>query len=619
MSRPLLALALALTLSAPAAAQTAFPGVMTLNVDATDTERAIFRVVQSIPVAGPGRTVLMLPEWLPGNHAPRGQIEKITGLTIRAGGKTLVWKRDPLDVYAFAVDVPAGVKTLDVSFQFVSATAEDQGRVVMTDTMMNVQWQSVSLYPAGYATRDIPVSAAITYPKGWKAGTALRAASTVGDSVKYQTVDYETLVDSPVFAGLHFRAETLGQNVTLNIVADDAKNLVIKPEQLDAHKRLVDQAIKLFGTRQYDHYDFLLALTDKMGSIGLEHHRSSENGVNPEYFTDWDAGPGRRNLLPHEFTHSWDGKHRRPAGHIVPDFKTPLVNDLMWVYEGQTQFWGYVLGARSGLFSKQDTLDAYASIAANLDLSPARDWRSLDDTTNDPVISARRPKGWASWQRSEDYYNEGLLIWLEADAIIRSKTANAKGLDDFARRFFGTKDGDYSAKSYTFAELVGTLNAVTPHDWAAFLTQRLTEKADGAPLKGLTQGGYQLIYTDEPTAFFKDAEKRGKFINLNFSLGMTIGKGAKITAVIWDGPAFAAGLVVGSEIIAVGGKVYSDEALKDAVKAAKGTKEPIPLIVKSGDRVRTVSLQWNGGLRYPRLEKNGTGDGSLDLLLKPRP
>jgi predicted metalloprotease with PDZ domain len=633
MFRPLIALALGC--ATPAFAQTVvyssganpaqsgnaavYPGTMTLNVDATDTERAIFKVQQTIPIAKGGKVTLRLPEWLPGNHAPRGQIEKIAGLVIKAGGKTLPWKRDSLDVFSFHVDAPAGTRALDVSFQFISATAEDQGRIVMTDAMMNVQWQSVSLYPAGYPTRSIPVSATITYPKGWKAGTALRPASVVGDTVKYQTVDYETLVDSPVFAGKYFRAEPLGQNVTLNIVADEAKFLVAKPAQIDAHKRLVDQSVKLFGTRQYDHYDFLLALTDKMGSIGLEHHRSSENGVNPEYFTEWDAGPGRRNLLPHELTHSWDGKHRRPAGQMVDDFATPLVNDLLWVYEGQTQFWGYVLGARSGLFSKQETLDAYASIAANLNLYRGRDWRAMEDTTNDPVITARRPKGWTSFQRSEDYYNEGLLIWLEADGIIRQKTAGAKGLDDFARSFFGTKEGDWSAKSYRFEDVVAALNAVVAHDWAGFLNTRLSEKASGAPLNGFTLGGYRLAFGDEPTPFFKDAEKRGKVANLNYSLGLTIGKGAKITNVVWDGPAFAAGLVVGTEIVAVNGRVYSDEVIKDAVRAAKGGTEPIRLIVKSGDRVRDVALQWTGGLRYPKLEKTGAGEGSLDRLLAPRP
>jgi predicted metalloprotease with PDZ domain len=635
MNRPLLALALFLSSSVatpvlaqigaplpaiPAAQDKAYPGTMMLKVDATDLDRRIFKVEQIIPVAKSGHMVLLLPEWLPGNHAPRGQIEKVAGLVLTAGGKPLEWRRDPFDVYGFHITVPDGAKTVQAKFQFVSATAEDQGRVVITDAMMNLQWQSVSLYPAGWVTNKMPISATVTWPAGWQAATALRPApgSTTSGTVTYQTVDYETLVDSPVFAGKHFAQWDLGNNVKLNVVADEAKNLAAKPEHIAKHKALVDQAVKLFGTRSWDHYDFLLALTEKMGSIGLEHHRSSENGVNAEYFTDWDSGPGRRNLLPHEITHSWDGKHRRPAGQIVPDFKTRIDNSLLWVYEGQTQFWGYVLGARSGLFTKQETLDALANITANLDNRAGRQWRHVEDTTYDPIITARRPKGWVSWQRSEDYYNEGLLIWMEADSIIRRQTKNAKGLDNFARAFFGTKDGDWSAKSYNFDELVRTLNAVTPYDWAGFLKNRLYEKASGAPMNGIINGGYRLIYTDEPTPFLKDAEKRSKELNLTYSVGMTINKSGKITSVMWDRPAFNAGLAVGMDIVAINGKAYSDDAMKDAIKEAKGTTNPTRLIIKNADRVREVILQYNGGLRYPRFEKTGTGDGSIDVLLAPR-
>ncbi len=591
---------------------------MTLSIDATDLDRGIFKVVQNIPVAKNGAVTLLFPKWLPGNHAPRGEIEKLTGLVFKAGGKTLEWKRDPIDVYAFHITLPANATSVEARFQFTSATAENQGRIVMTQEMLNLQWNNMSLYPAGFATHSIPVTATVKYPTGWKAATALRTAKISGDSVEYQTVDYETLIDSPVFAGKYFRSEPLGGNVTLNIVADAAKYLVIKPEQLAAHSRLVTQATKLFGTRQFDHYDFLLSMTDTMSSIGLEHHRSSENGVNPEYFTEWDSGPGERNLLPHELTHSWNGKHRRPAGQMVTDYRTPLVDDLLWVYEGQTQFWGYVLGARSGLYSKQDTLDALATIAAGLDSRRGRDWRSLDDTTNDPVISARRPKGWASWQRSEDYYNEGLLIWLEADAIIRAQTAGAKSLDDFARAFFGTKEGDFSAKPYTIDDIVSTFDAITPYRWRAFFDERLTEKAAGAPLNGLTQGGYRLIYTDVPTPYFKDVEKQTKSINLTYSIGATISK-MKLTSVLWDGPLFNAGLTTDTELIAVNGKTYSDDAIKDTITAAKGGKEPIRLIVKNGDRVREVSVSYFGGLRYPRLERTNVADGGIDLLLRARP
>ena len=602
----------------PVAKDIPYPGTMTLKVDATDLNRAIFRVQQRIPVES-GPVTLLFPKWLPGNHAPRGQIEKLTGLVIKANGKTLVWKRDTIDVFAFTVNAPSGTRALDVSFEFASATAPDQGRIVVTQEMLNLQWEAVSLYPAGYFTRQIPVTATVTYPVGWQASTALRPTATSGNTVTYETVNYEVLIDSPVFAGKYFRRDDLGNGVTLNTVADSAKELVVKPELLQLHRNLVDQSLKLFGAKHYDRYEFLHAITERMGPIGLEHHRSSENQNDPGYFLDWEASRLDHNLLPHEFVHSWDGKFRRPADLWTPDYRTEMRGSLLWVYEGQTQFWGHVLEARSGMMSKQDKLDRIAEIAARLDTLPGRAWRSLDDTTKDPVISARRPKGWSSWQRSEDYYNEGMMVWIEADAIIREGTNNSKSMDDFARAFFGINDGDWGQVTYTFEDVARTLSGVMPYDWTKFLTDRLTEKAKGAPLGGFDRSGYKLVYTDTPTSITKLGMKVNKFLDLSWSLGMNVAKGAKVNAVVWGGPAFDAGVTVGQEIIAVNGVPYTDELLKDAVTAAKGTATPIRLTVKNDLNVRDVSVKWSGGLRYPRLQKIGTGDGALDRLLAPRP
>ena len=604
----------------PAAKDVPFPGTLRLHVDTTDTLHGVFKVEETIPVppdlAGK-KMALLFPKWLPGKHAPRGEIEKLAGLDIRAGGQLLRWQRDPVDVYAFWVEVPAGATALDVRFQFLSATDGPQGRIVVTQDMMNLQPNSVSLYPAGWFTRQIPVSLSVTWPQGWQAGSAMRETSRDGSRVSYQTVDYETLVDSPFFAGRHFAKWDLGQNVTLNVVADDARFLKANDEQIGKHKALVTQAVKLFGTRQFDHYDLLLSLTEKMGGIGLEHHRSSENGVDTGYFTDWDRGPGRRNLLPHEFTHSWNGKHRRGADLVTPDFRTPMRNSMLWVYEGQTQFWGYVLQARSGLVKVEDTLDQLATIAATLDNRPARSWRSLDDTTNDPIITPRAPKGWLSFQRSEDYYTEGLLIWLEADAIIRRESGGARSLDDFARRFFGTGDSDWGVKPYDFASLVAELNAVQPYDWGSHLTRRLTEKADGAPLKGLELAGWKLVYTDKPTAAFTDANRRQ--VNLLFSGGLLLGLAGKVDQVLWNSAAYEAGLAVGDVLLAVNELPFSDDALRAAVAAAKGGATPIKLVVKTDDRVRTVEWAWTGGLRYPRLERIGAVKQTpLEMLLSPR-
>ena len=590
-------------------------GTIRLEVDATDTTQRIFRVKEHIPVASSGPLTLLLPEWLPGNHAPRGQIEKISGLTFTADGKPVGWKRDPLNVYAFIIDVPQGTREIMAAFQFLSATQPNQGRVVITPKMLNIQWESVSLYPAGYYTRQIPIQATVTYPEGWQAATALRGQKN-GSTVAYQTIDYEALQDSPVFAGRYFKPVDLGHNVTLNIVADEADELDAKPDQIAKHKKLVDEAGALFGAYHFDHYDFLFAITDEMGGIGLEHHRSSENQVEPGYFKKWSDSDALldRNLLPHEFTHSWDGKFRRPDLLWTPDFNVPMQDNLLWVYEGQTQFWGYVLGARSGLFSKQETLDAYAHIAAKLDTTRGREWRAMEDTTHDPIISARRPKGWTSWQRSEDYYNEGLMIWLEADAIIRRQTRGAKGLDDFAKAFFGINPGDWGQVVYNRDDVIRTLNGVAPYDWAGFFGRYVDSTTRETPKGGFTMGGYKLVYGDTPNAFTKAAEGASKTVDQSFGVGLIVKSDGEISNVVWDSAAFKAGLVTGAKIVAINGDEYSGEVFKTALKAA----QPMQIIVKQDKYYRTLTLAYSGGLRYPRLEKSGEGDGSLDRLLKPR-
>ena len=595
-----------------------YPGTIDLAVDATNTQQGIFTAHETIPVAKAGPMVLLYPKWLPGNHSPSGQIEKLAGLFIRANGKPLQWTRDPVDMFAFHIDVPQGAKKIEIDLQFLSATKGDQGPIVMGKDILRLQWNSVSLYPAGYFTRDIAISATAKYPAGFSAASGLPSRAN-GSNYAYQTTNYEILVDSPTLAGRYYKPFVLSPQVTLDTFADSPDLLAATPAQVDAHKRLVDQAVKTFGSQHYDNYHFLFSLSDEIGGIGLEHHRSSEDGSKPAYFTDWETQTGARNLLPHEYTHSWDGKYRRGADLWTPNFDVPMRNSLLWVYEGQTQFWGYVLQARSGLVSKQDTLDQYASIMATYDAQPARTWRDLEDTTNDPIISQRRPKGWTSWQRSEDYYQEGLLVWMDVDSLLREKSGGTKSIDDFARAFFGMRNGDYGELTYTFDDVAATLNGIVPYDWSGYLHQRLTEHASGAPIGGFARNGYRLVYTDTASRTFKQGEKARKFTDLTYSGGLQVNATGDITGVTWNSAAFKAGLDVGTQIVAVGDAAYSDDRLKAAITAAKGGKAPVMLTVKSGDTFRTVGLDWHEGLRYPHLEKSGAGDGGLDRLLAPRP
>src|SRR5690242_12166687 len=546
-----------------------YPGTIQLTVDASDVTRAIFKVHEHVPVAGAGDFVMLYPKWLPGNHSPTGQINKVAGFHATANGQELKWVRDDLDVYAFHIAVPPGVSAIDVDFQYLSPTAENQGRVVATPDLASIEWIANSMYPAGYYVRDIPIQASVIVPTGWKVATALRPSGQTGNRIDYPVTSYEILMDSPLIAGAHYRAFPLSPDVTLDVIADNDEELAAKPEQLAAHKRLVEQAVTLFGAQHYDHYDFLLTISDYLGGSGLEHHRSSEDGVDRGYFTDWENKLRDRNLLPHEYTHSWNGKYRRGADLWTPDYRVPMQGSLLWVYEGMTQFWGYILGARSGMLSKQDTLDAIASTAATYGYgTPGRTWRPLVDTTNDPTIAQRAPQPWRSWQRSEDYYSEGELIWIDVDRIIRQQSGGKKSIDDFARLFFGMRDRDYGELTYTLDDIVRTLNQVQPYDWRGYLQRRVYDIAASPPLEGINQGGYHLIYTDEPTKWWKSAEKNAKNTDLTYSGGFVVSHDGRITSVLWDSPAFNTGMAVGNQLVAVNNRSFDMDDLKQAIKEA---------------------------------------------------
>jgi predicted metalloprotease with PDZ domain len=380
----------------------------------------------------------------------------------------------------------------------------------------------------------------------------------------------------------------------------------------------VRQALKLFGSHHYNHYDFLFALTDKMGRIGLEHHQSSEDGTGPGYFTDWDRTPDQRNLLPHEYTHSWNGKFRRPADLWTPNYNVPMRDSLLWVYEGQTQYWGYVLQARSGLMTKQQALDAMALTAATYDHRVGRAWKSLEDTTNDPIAALRRPLPWLTWERSEDYYSEGELVWLDVDPLIREKSGDTKSLDDFAKAFFGVDDGSFVIHTYTFDDLVRALNAVQPFDWATFLQARLESHGPGAPLDGVTRGGYKLTYSDTPNDYARVSETRTRIADLTYSLGLVANSDGRVTQVLWDSLAFKEGFTIGTQIVSVNGVAYSGDRLKEAVREAKTPTTVVELYIRNGERYRTVKFDYHEGLRYPRFERVPTTPARLDQILAPR-
>jgi len=598
----------------------AYPGVLTLDVDATDTDRRIVSVHETIPLAGSDADVVLLyPEWLPGTHAPEGPIDRLAGLKISSGGTQLQWTRDVANPYAFHVARPKGVDQLEIDFQYLSPVSERVGATEISSTIAALEWIELVLYPAGYYARDIPFDASLTVPRGWTFATALEREPRGGQAAHFARTTLETLVDSPVYTGKYAARLDLDPHsvvpVHVNVFADKPSELEVAPEALAAHRALVQQAYRLFGSHHYDHYDFLFSISDLTVHQGLEHHQSSEDGVGSGYFARYAEDSADRTLLPHEFTHSWNGKFRRPADLWTPNYNVRMRDSLLWVYEGQTEYWGEVLTARSGLRSLPEERDALALTAATYDHVPGRAWRSMQDTTNDEIINPRRPLSWVAYQRFEDYYDEGLLIWLDVDTLIRERSGGARSLDDFAKAFFGVDVGSFTPVTYTFEDLVKALNAVEPYDWSSFLHERVDAVGKGAPLDGLKRGGYRLVYDDKENLQLKSAEASAKDRDFSFSVGLTVGKDGVLESVLWESPAFKAGLTPGMTLLALNGAPYSNDDMVEALAASKTSAAPMELIVKTADRFKVVRIDYHGGLRYPHLERiDGTPD-RLDAIL----
>jgi len=596
----------------PPPQDTPYPGTIAIHVDASDTVQGIFRVHETIPVKS-GALTLLYPQWIPGDHSPSGPIAMLAGLKLSGNGKPLMWKRDKYNVFAFHLDVPTGVSSIDVDFQYLSGRSGDFD---ITDRMMDMEWSKVSLYPAGYFSRGITFVPSVTLAHGWQLGTALETTSESGDITTFKPVTFNNLVDSPIYAGQYFKRVDLtpagGAPVHLDIVADAPKYLEMTPEQLKVHRALVTQAITLFGSHHYDHYDFLFSLSDQLGGNGTEHHQSSEDGLGADYFTAWSENAPDRDLLAHEYTHSWNGKFRRPADLWTPNFNVPMGDSLLWVYEGQTQYWGFVLTARSGMWTPQQFRDALAMTAANYERNRAGfAWRTLEDTTNDPTAAHRSGLPYRSWQMSEDYYSGGQMMWLEVDSKLRALTNDRKSLDDFAHAFFGVDNGSYVTKTYTFDDVVAALNGVAPYDWASFLHARVD--ALNPPLNGIDGSGWKLVYTDKESDYEKQYNSQPEpprhLYNFTWSIGLTMADKGLINDVNWNGAAFKAGVSSGATLVAVNGQDYSSDVLKSAIAAAKDSQSPIQLLLNYQGGFRTVSVDYHGGLQYPHLVRvEGTPD-----------
>ncbi len=575
-----------------------------------------------IPVR-PGPLTLDYPQWIPGEHSPTGPIDNFAGLVFSANGKTLSWRRDDVNMFAIHLDIPDGTDTLDAKVDFL-ATAAPSGFSAGASTGPNlaiVSWNEVVLYPEGAPASQVMIEASLKVPDGWRTGTALAQASASGNMMNFRPVSLEMLVDSPVLAGRFFKEIPLAPEITpkhfLDMAADGPEDLNVTSAQIDAWSNLVRETGALYRSRHYDSYHFLITLSENVAHFGLEHHQSSDDRVEARGFVDEDLAMLNGDLLPHEFTHSWNGKFRRPAGLATQNYGQPMKGDLLWVYEGLTQYLGDLLAARSGIWTADQYLSYLAASAAEMDHRPGRTWRDLEDTAVSAQILYSTSEQWDNWRRSVDYYPEGELIWLDADITIRKLSKNKKSLNDFCVRFLGAR-GNTPAEvfPYMFDDIVSNLQAVQPNDWAAFLHEHIRSKSPQAPLNGITDGGYSLQYTDQPNEFTRASESRERGLNAWYSIGLHVSDNT-ISDVLIGSPAYAAGLGPDMRIVAVNGRRASDELLRQAIRDAKGKGPAIELIIENSGYFRTVKIDYHEGEKYPHLVRASKGAGPLDEILKP--
>jgi predicted metalloprotease with PDZ domain len=598
------------------------PPTVTIAVDATTAPRKIFHATLKIP-ATPGNLTLYYPKWIPGEHAPDGPVDDLAGLKFSAAGKTLKWRRDLLDGFTIHVDVPAGTNEITAELAFLSPATFEGGFSAgssATDKLAVISWNQVLLYPAGFTSDDINYSASLKLPEGWKFGTPLPVTSQSGNEIKFATVSLTTLVDSPVITGEFLKVVPLAQDppTEMDIAADSAAALEAPQEAWDHYKSLVDQAQKLFGAHHYRDYHFLYTLSDHVAHFGLEHHESDDSRVDERALVDDTARKLSAGLLPHEYVHSWNGKFRRPADLSTPDYQQPMQDDLLWVYEGLTNYLGFVLTARSGLLSAEQDRDDLALTAAALDHLPGREWRNLQDTADAAPQLYFSPEAWHSIRRSTDFYAEDTLNWLWVDVIIRQQSKGQKTIDDFCHLFHGAPSTGPALKPYTFDDVVSALNQVVSYDWRGFWTERLTNHGPGAPLGGIQGSGWKLVYDETPSEMLSAQGGMFHFVPAAFALGLELRDDGGITDTIEGAPAAKAGIGPGMKVVAVNGRRFSPEILRDAIKVAKNGTAAIELLIENTDYYKTYRLDYHGGETYPHLMRDDSKPDLLTDILKAK-
>jgi len=597
---------------------------ITLEVDATQAPQQIIHTHMVIPVS-PGPLALYYPKWIPGEHAPDGPITNLVGLKFSANGKMIPWQRDLLDMFTFHLDVPQGVSSLDVRFDYVepAETSGFSAGASATDKLVVISWNQNLLYPAGHSAQDLIFKPTLKLPEGWKFGTALPVAHQDGDAVEFKPVSMNRLVDSPVSSGEYYRVVDVtppGEPIhhEIDLAADSEAALDMSPELQQDYTNLVAETGKLFGSRHYRDYHFLLTLSDHVAHFGLEHHESDDSRVGEFSLIDAQQSVYMGMLLPHEFVHSWNGKFRRPKDLSPPYYEQPMKTDMLWTYEGLTEYLGYLLTARSGLWTPEQYRENLALIAARFGPGrPGRTWRPLLDTATSAQFLYFAPDGWTNWRRGVDFYDEGVLLWLEVNSVIDQQTHGKKSLDDFCRLFYGGPNDGPQLKTYTFQDLVDALNKIAPYDWADFLHKRLDGTSPEAPLGGIEGSGWEVIYTSVEPALLRTSEEIHDSLDESYSIGLLLKDDGTVEDSIVTKPAYKAGISPEMKVIAVNGRQFTPQVLRLALKAGITSKEPLRLLVLNDGYYKTCTMDYHGGELFPHLVRESGQPDLLDQILKP--
>jgi predicted metalloprotease with PDZ domain len=607
-------------LAAPSASAQTQTTPISLTVDATQTPLKLIHTHESIPVK-PGPLTLYYPKWIPGEHGPNGPVNNVTGLKFSANGNTIPWLRDLSDVFTFHVEVPSGTSQLEVNFDYIEPSGGGfaSSALSATDKLIVIEWNQNVLYPAGAPATQIVFHPKLILPDGWKFGTPQHVENQSANEITFAPLSLERLVDSPVISGQYYRVYDLtppGEPIhhEIDIVADSEAALNMSPAVQKGMTNLVAEAGKLFGSRHYHEYRFLLTLSDHVAHFGLEHNECNDSRLPERILLGPGAGLALGGLLAHEYAHSWSGKFRRPADLATPEYETPMRDDLLWDYEGFTEFAGPLLAARSGLWTAEDYRNNLANISAALGAGrPGRTWRPLLDTAV-AVIGENYAPGWINWRRGTDYYDEGDLLWLEAATIIHQQTQGQKSIDDFCHAFYGGPNNGAEIKPYTFDDVVRSLNSTAPYDWAKFLHDHLNSTSPNPPLGGIENAGWKFLFSDQPP---KGETHHGN-VGDTYTIGLRLGNDGTVQDSIVGGPAFQAGISSGMKVVGVNGRLYDHDLLADAITNSPQSSAPITLLVLIDTYYQTSTIDYHGGNRYPHLLRNDSQPDYLDQLASPQ-